>query len=244
MSDKDSLLARGIPFFALVDELGVSTDGTLTSVSTIRSRSMEPICSVNSSGVAASGSTLTQMRSRAIRVYCPVTENAVTSDAVSVSTLSSRGISYFCPVDINGIAIGGTSTLAQLAAKGLPFACFVDSSGNSASIALSASTFTANAAQNTAIGTLSVVGGTGTYTFTLTDSHTNAVQVAGTNGVNLQVGSAASSAGSFSITVHADNGAGSTFDKVFLITASPVGGAVALKADLSDANANEAWVFW
>lgn len=88
-------------------------------------------------------------------------------------------------------------------------------------IRLSASTFTAGSAQNTAIGTLSVVGGTGTYTFTLTDSHSSAVQVAGTNGVNLQVGSASSSAGSFSITVHADNGAGSTFDHVFLITATP-----------------------
>ena len=87
-------------------------------------------------------------------------------------------------------------------------------------IQLSSASFTAGAAQGTAIGTLSVVGGTGTYTFTLTDSHTNAVQVAGTNGVNLQVGSAASSAGSFSITVHADNGAGSTFNKTFLITAT------------------------
>ena len=106
--------------------------------------------------------------------------------------------------------------------------------GSSRGIRLSASTFTAGAAQNTAIGTLSVSGGTGTYTFTLTDSHTNAVQVAGTNGVNLQVGSAASSAGSFSITVHADNGAGSTFDKVFLITATgglsgqPIGILVAI----------------
>jgi hypothetical protein len=87
-------------------------------------------------------------------------------------------------------------------------------------IRLSASTFTAGAAQNTAIGTLSVVGGTGTYTFTLTDSHTSAVQVAAPNGSNLQVGSASSSAGSFSITVHADNGAGSTFDHTFLITAT------------------------
>jgi hypothetical protein len=58
----------------------------------------------------------------------------------------------------------------------------------------------------TAIGTLSVSGGTGTYTFTLTDSHTNAAQVSGTNGVNLQVGSASSSAGTFNITVHATNG--------------------------------------
>jgi hypothetical protein len=89
-------------------------------------------------------------------------------------------------------------------------------------IRLSNSTFIAGSAQGTAIGTLSVVGGIGTYTFTLTDSHTNAVQVAGTNGVNLQVGSAASSAGSFSITVHADNLAGSTFDRSFLITAAPV----------------------
>jgi hypothetical protein len=87
------------------------------------------------------------------------------------------------------------------------------------SIQLSGASFTANSAQGTAIGTLSVVGGAGTYTFTLTDSHTNAVQVAGTNGVNLQVGSAASSAGSLSITVHADNGAGSTFDRTLLITA-------------------------
>lgn len=91
--------------------------------------------------------------------------------------------------------------------------------GASGGIRLSASTFTASSVQTTAIGTLSVVGGTGTYTFTLTDSHTNAVQVAGTNGVNLQVGSASSSAGSFSITVHASNGAGSTFDKTMLITA-------------------------
>jgi len=100
--------------------------------------------------------------------------------------------------------------------------------GKSTGIRLSGSSFTANAAQNTAIGTLSVVGGIGTYTFTLTDSHSSAVQVAGTNGVNLQVGSAASSAGSFNITVHASNGAGSTFDRTFLITATsvvPSGGA-------------------
>lgn len=94
--------------------------------------------------------------------------------------------------------------------------------GAAKGIQLSASSFPAGSAQGTAIGTLSVVGGTGTYTFTLTDSHTNAVQVAGANGVNLQVGSASSSAGSFSITVHADNGAGSTFNRTFLITATGV----------------------
>ena len=93
---------------------------------------------------------------------------------------------------------------------------------SSSGIHLSNASFAAGSAQGTAIGTLSVTGGTGTYTFTLTDSHTNAVQVAGTNGVNLQAGSASSSAGSFSITVHADNGAGSTFNKTFLITATSV----------------------
>lgn len=91
--------------------------------------------------------------------------------------------------------------------------------GNTKGIVLSASTFSAGSAQGTAIGTLSVTGGTGTYTFTLTDSASSKVQVGGTNGVNLQAGSASASAGSFSITVHADNGAGSTFDRTFLITA-------------------------
>ncbi len=87
-------------------------------------------------------------------------------------------------------------------------------------INLSASTFPAGSAQGTAIGTLSVSGGTGTYTFTLTDNASLKAQVAGTNGVNLQAGSASASAGSFSITVHADNGAGSVLNRVFLITAT------------------------
>jgi hypothetical protein len=98
--------------------------------------------------------------------------------------------------------------------------------GTGAQIQLSNASFVAGSAQGTAIGTLSVTGGTGTYTFTLTDSATNKVQVAGTNGVNLQAGSAAASAGSFNITVHADNGAGSVLDRTFLITAT---GSAALK---------------
>lgn len=105
--------------------------------------------------------------------------------------------------------------------------------GASKGIRLSNAAFPASSAQGTAIGTLSVVGGTGTYTFTLTDSATNKAQVAGTNGVNLQAGSASASAGSFSITVHADNGAGSTFDRTFLITATASGFTPSL--DFSDA---------
>lgn len=91
-----------------------------------------------------------------------------------------------------------------------------------AGIVLSNSSFVAGSAQGTVIGNLSVVHGIGIYTFTLIDSASSKVQVAGTNGVNLQVGSASSSAGSFSITVQANNGAGSIFTKVFLITVTPV----------------------
>jgi hypothetical protein len=103
---------------------------------------------------------------------------------------------------------------------------FINLFGNSKGIKLSGSSFTAGAAQGTAIGVLTVDGGSGTYTFTLTDSAGGKVQVAAPNGRNLQVGATASPVpASFSITVHADNGAGSTFDKTFLISAiaAPVG---------------------
>ena len=91
---------------------------------------------------------------------------------------------------------------------------------SAAGIRLSASSFVEISAQGTTIGALSVFGGTGTYTFTLSDDAGGKVQVAGTNGANLQVGSASAGVGSFNITVHADNGAGSTFDRTFLITAT------------------------
>lgn len=107
---------------------------------------------------------------------------------------------------------------------------FINLFGNLRGIKLSNSSFTAGAAQNTPIGVLTVEGGFGTYTFTLTDSAGGKVQVAAPNGRNLQVGAVASGAGSFSITVHADNGAGSVFDKTFLITA--LSGAQTLQSDV------------
>jgi hypothetical protein len=103
--------------------------------------------------------------------------------------------------------------------------------GASANIQLSNASFLAGAAQGTAIGTLSVSGGKGTYVFTLTNNAALKAQVAGTNGVNLQAGSAAAGAGSFSVTVHADNGAGSVLNRTFLITAT---GTVFLAMDMSD----------
>ncbi len=82
-------------------------------------------------------------------------------------------------------------------------------------IQLSGASFTVGDAQGTAIGTLSVFGGSGTYTFTLTDDAGGKVQI---DGDVLEVGPTVATAGSFSITVHADNGAGSVFDRTFLIT--------------------------
>jgi hypothetical protein len=109
--------------------------------------------------------------------------------------------------------------------------------GSSRGIRLTAASFAAGAAQGTAIGTLSVVGVTGTPTFTLSPADTH-VQIVGSA---LQVGPTVSSAGSFSITIHVTGVSPAITDTAFLITAT---GGVALKADFSDTNANEAWVFW
>lgn len=91
---------------------------------------------------------------------------------------------------------------------------------NSPGIRISGRTLLENSVQGTAIGTLSVFGGTGIYTFTLSDTAGSRVKVAGTNGVNVQAGATASdreTAASYNITVHADNGAGSTFDQPYSI---------------------------
>lgn len=55
-------------------------------------------------------------------------------------------------------------------------------------IVLSANTLPENSPEGTAIGTLSVVGATGTAVFTLTDSSGNQVKLAGTNNVDLEAG--------------------------------------------------------
>jgi hypothetical protein len=92
--------------------------------------------------------------------------------------------------------------------------------GTSARISLSASTFTAGAAQGTAIGTLSVVGTTGTPTFTINPADTH-VQIVG---AALQVGPTSSSAGSFSVTIRVTGVTPAIADTPFLITAT--GGTV------------------
>lgn len=82
------------------------------------------------------------------------------------------------------------------------------------SILLSNASVASTASIGDTIGTLSVVGGTGTYTFTLTSNPGTLFAI---DTPRLKVG-AVLSAGSKTITVHADNGAGSVISQSFSIT--------------------------
>lgn len=104
-------------------------------------------------------------------------------------------------------------------------------------VMLSAATVADTATVGTVIGTLSVVGGTGAYTFTLTSNPGALFSITTTS---LKV-AAALTAGSDPITVQANNGAGSIVSRAFLITVTST--AVALKADFS-APGNESWFFY
>lgn len=81
-------------------------------------------------------------------------------------------------------------------------------------IVLSSATIASTASIGTTIGTLSVQGGSGTYTFTLVS---NPGALFAISGSSLNV-AAALSPGSDPITINANNGAGSNFNTSFLIT--------------------------
>ena len=141
-------------------------------------------------------------------------------------------------------SVSGIGTPVSVAANGMGTAVTVVSSGGmpvvgSQQIQLSAATVLDSATVGTTIGALSVQNGSGSYTYTLTSNPGSLFSISGSN---LQV-AAALSAGSDAITVHADNGVGSVLNASFLITVTSTLNA-ALKADLSNPNANEAWVFW
>lgn len=102
-------------------------------------------------------------------------------------------------------------------------------SGGTARIALSSSTVADTAAIGTVIGNMSVVGGTGVYTFTLTSNPGGLFSIVGSS---LQV-AAALTAGSDAISIQANNGAGSVITQPFLITVTHLG-AYALAMDMSD----------
>lgn len=82
---------------------------------------------------------------------------------------------------------------------------------------LSASTWPANSALNTVIGTLSVSGGTGTYTYTFTSNPGTLFNI---STASLRDNTGTNGAGSYPVTIQADNGAGSVVTKAFLLTAT------------------------
>lgn len=116
-------------------------------------------------------------------------------------------------------SVSGLGTPVTVASNGFGTAVTVVSAGGmpvvgSQQIQLSAATVSSSASIGTTIGTLSVLNGSGTYTFTLTSNPGGLFSISGTS---LQV-AAALSVGSDPITVHADNGAGSVLNMAFLIT--------------------------
>lgn len=86
-------------------------------------------------------------------------------------------------------------------------------------LSLSAATALDSATIGTVIGTLTVTGGTGAYTFTLTSNPGGLFSIT-TNQLKV---AAALTAGSDPITIKADNGAGSVVTRAFLITVTPAG---------------------
>lgn len=136
----------------------------------------------------------------------------VTSGGLAISKANTP-YGYPCVLSTNGYGVPVT----VVTSGGLPVADATIGGGIFAGIQLSNATFTVGSAQGSAIGTLSATGGTGTYTFSLTDSASNKTQVAGTNGVNLQVGATVATPGSFSITVTTTGGV-PNFTQAFLIT--------------------------
>ena len=100
---------------------------------------------------------------------------------------------------------------------------YLGSIGASATLNLSISTISEDAIVGDLVGTLSVSGGTGIYTYSLTSNPGSLFAI---DGDLLEVDDTLT-AGSVSITVEADNGAGSVVSSAFLITVTPVGGGVA-----------------
>ena len=89
----------------------------------------------------------------------------------------------------------------------------------STSISLSNATILDTTAPGSLVGTLSVVGGTGTYTYTLLSNPGGYFAISGSN-LNTAL---AVTAGIYPITIQADNGAGSVIIGTFTITVTHAG---------------------
>ena len=239
MADIDLLPTRGVPFAALVDANGIATNGSST-VAQLAAKGMRAICAVDGSGNATTGSgTMLQLAQRGIKAFCPVDENGVALDASTADAIRKRGIRPMVLLGNNGVALTGSATMLTLAQRGLDYFCPLDEGGNAttmgAVVLLSNTTVLDNATIGTTIGTLSVAGGTGTYTFTLLSNPGGLFATAGTNGVNLNV-AAALPAGIQPITVRAAGGVPTPVDRVFNITVQgrlPAGGVPTISGSIT-----------
>ena len=127
-------------------------------------------------------------------------------------TEAANGLGVPVSIATNGFGIAVT----VVASGGLPVV------GTGPIMVLSGSSTTDAAAIGDLVGTLSVVNGSGSYTFTLTSNPGGLFSITGNQ---LKV-AAALSAGNKPITVHADNGAGSVLDWNFTIVVSAAGTGV------------------
>jgi hypothetical protein len=222
MADIDLLPPRGVPVLALVDGTGIASNGSQT-VAQLAQRGMRSVCAVDATGVSVSGATMLQLAQRGIQAFCPVDELGVAQSGATAAALQRAGIRPMVLLGANGLALTGSATMLTLAQRGLSCFCPVDEAGNAttmgAVILVSNTTVLESATIGTNVGTLSVAGGTGTYTFSLTDSAGGKFAVAGTNGVNLNTAATLNyaTAPSHNITVSATNG-GTPITRTIVIT--------------------------
>ena len=226
MADIDLLPPRGVPVLALVDGTGIATNGSQTMLQ-LAQRGMRSVCAVDSTGVSVSGATMLQLAQRGIQAFCPVDELGVAQSGATADALRRAGIRPMVLLGGNGLALTGSASMLTLAQRGLGYFCPLDEAGNAttmgAVILVTNTTVLESATIGTNVGVLSVAGGTGTYTFSLTDSAGGKFAVAGTNGVNLNVAGALDyeTATSHSITVSATNG-GTPITRTIVITVQNV----------------------
>jgi hypothetical protein len=126
MADIDLLPARGIPFRARVDALGVAFGGTSTLLQ-LKTRGMRPVCVVDSTGVNGT-TTVAQLASAGIQAVCLVDQNGISGAPISnADQLRSSGIRPL--VQLTALGLSGTTTMLQLAGRGLEYAALVDETG-------------------------------------------------------------------------------------------------------------------
>jgi len=226
MADIDLLPPRGVPVLALVDGLGIATNGSAT-VLQLAQRGMRSACAVDSTGVSVSGATMLQLAQRGIQAFCPVDEMGVAQSGATADALRRAGIRPMVLLGATGVALTGSATMLALAQRGLGYFCPVDEAGNAttmgAVILVTNTTVLESITIGANVGTLSVAGGTGTYVFSLTDSAGGKFVCAGTNGTLLNVAAALDyeTATSHSITVSATNG-GTPITRTIVITVQNV----------------------